>query len=787
MNSRVLQILEFEKIKDKLKSYCASTLGKTMVDVMPIYDDVISVQRALEETGEAHQSIVKNGNPPIYGVYEVRELLRFVEKGGSLTPQSLLDIADGLRAASAMNEYGKTMPVEGRLKDKTTLLGIYPWIIRAVEKSIVSADEISDDASPALRQIRRSIQIKEDSIREKLQSIIHSKAYEGQLQEQLITVREGRYVVPIRAEYKNRFQGVVHDQSGSGQTAYMEPLAVVKLNNDLRTLEGEEQEEIRRILRELSNMVLEEKDGIINNQDLMQSLDFAFAKAKMALEMDGNKPIPSEDSIIRLNNAKHPLLKVKKVVPINIELGANFSTLVITGPNTGGKTVTLKTVGLLQLMAQSGLFIPAEEGSKVGIFEEIFADIGDEQSIEQSLSTFSSHMINIVKIFSNLKSKNLVLLDELGAGTDPMEGAALAMAILEQLRVKGIFTIATTHYSQLKTYALTTECVRNASVEFDIKSLSPTYRLIIGTPGKSNAFEISKRLGLSVEMIEQAKKYIGEEERKMENLFANLEEDRLQMEQNKALLIKNKKEIEDLKNKLAEEVNKNKETRDKILEKAREEAKAVILETKAYSDELIRTLKNLDKLSAKDRARSIQRISQDLRRKEQEYRQEESAFLTKKTDSVIKDLKLGEEVEIITMGQRGFVVSLPDNQNNVMVQVGILKINTDLNTLRRVSVIQAQESSSTIGNVFREKAKIQLSNELDLRGKNVEEGILDIEKYLDDAAIVGLKEVQIIHGKGTGMLRKGLQEYLRKHPHVKSIRDGKFDEGGMGVTVVKLK
>ena len=558
------------------------------------------------------------------------------------------------------------------------------------------------------------------------------------------------------------------------------------MNNDLGLLKVE-QEEILRILAELSAEVYQEHDAIENNQRLLTDLDFIFAKAKLALDMEATRPLLHEQGHIDLIDAKHPLLNVKKVVPISISIGDGYSVLVVTGPNTGGKTVTLKTVGLMQIMGQAGLFIPCRENSKIGVFNEIYADIGDEQSIEQSLSTFSSHMSNIVDILKHVTSKDLVLLDELGAGTDPTEGAALAMSILEELRNIGVYTIATTHYSQLKTYALTTEQVKNASVEFDVRTLSPTYRLLIGMPGKSNAFEISRRLGLSEEVIEQAKSTIGIEEQKMEDLFSNLEKNRLLMEEHRRELEKNRNEIEKLKEKLAKETEKNKESREKIMQKAREEARDVIDETKAYADDIIRDLKKLERLSSKERARQIEKMQRGLREKSDQYAKDDSAFLRKTSDEIIHDLKLGEEVEIVTMGQRGYVASLPDNQNKVVVEVGILKINTDIKTLRRVESKEHKDRNASAAGVYRSKAQDYIPSEIDIRGKNIEEGMMEVGKFLDDALIVDLKTVEIIHGKGTGVLRKGIQDYLKKHPHVKSFRDGSFSEGGMGVTIVKLK
>ena len=600
-------------------------------------------------------------------------------------------------------------------------------------------------------------------------------------------MREGRYVVPIKQENKSYFPGLVHDQSSSGATLFVEPMAVVELNNELRELEIKEREEIQRILKELSELVAEEVQSIRNNQAILQKLDFIFAKGKLALDMNAIKPILNEEGYINIKKARHPLLNVKNVIPIDIYIGKDFNSLVITGPNTGGKTVTLKTVGLLTLMGQSGLHIPADFNSGLAVFQQVFADIGDEQSIEQSLSTFSSHMTNIVNILDNVQKNSLVLFDELGAGTDPTEGAALAMSILDYLLNLNIRTIATTHYSQLKVYALTTEGVRNASVEFDVETLSPTYRLLIGVPGKSNAFEISKRLGLQDYIIDYARNLVSKENIEFEDVLQAIDKDRKIIEENRVEAERLKSEVENLKEKLSMEKEKTKDAREKIILKAKEEARNILRNAKEESDVLVNELRQISHEIEKDRSKKIHESQERLKLKLDEVESSLSAnVLNVKSKEPPKNLKVGETVEVLSLNQIGNVLELPDENGNVLVQVGIMKVNVHISTLRRSEEEEAEKTQINTRRIIKSKSS-SVKNEIDLRGKTLDEALLDLDKYIDDVYIARLKEAYIIHGKGTGVLREGIKGYLKGHRHVKSFRIGKYGEGGDGVTVIELK
>jgi DNA mismatch repair protein MutS2 len=630
--------------------------------------------------------------------------------------------------------------------------------------------------------------MKNDSIRDKLNSIISSSNNKKYLQDSIVTIREGRYVVPVKQENRGNFPGLVHDQSSSGATLFVEPMAVVELNNELKELKIEEQHEIERILIELTNMIRERTNEIRNNQKILQRLDFIFAKGKIAVNMDGTKPILNDRGYINIKKGRHPLLDKKKVVPIDIYIGDDFRTLVITGPNTGGKTVTLKTVGLLCLMAQSGLHIPADHNSEVGVFNKIFADIGDEQSIEQNLSTFSSHMTNIVEILKNVEEKNLVLFDELGAGTDPVEGAALAMSILDYLYNIKVRTIATTHYSQLKIYALTKEGVENASMEFDVETLSPTYKLSIGIPGKSNAFEISKRLGLMDYIISHAQTLISKENVDFEDVLKTMDQDRKRIEENKLETERLKIEIERLKEELTDEKERTQEAKEKIIYKAKEEARNILRNAKEESDLIVSNLRNISNEIERERNIKIQEAQDKLKSKLNETEKDLSIkLLDVKSSNPPKNLKVGESVEILSLNQSGIVVSLPDDNGNLQVQVGIMKINVPVSSLRRIKENDSQKRTAVMTkNILKFKTQ-DIKNEIDLRGETLDEALLDLDKYLDDVYISGLKEIYIIHGKGTGVLRSGISDLLKSHKHVKSYRLGKYGEGGSGVTVVELK
>ncbi len=792
MEAKTYKVLEYDKIVKMLVEKAESQLGKNMAKNIKASSDIEEVEYMQRETQEALKLFIDKGTPPLYGIYDISHELKMAEIGGVLSPGSLLKISDSLRVSRNLKRYIKEVREQGKL-DCPIVQGLiedlrtFKTIEEEINNAIVGEDEISDNASGALRSIRRQIMNKNDSIKDKLNSITNSNKYKKYLQDSIVTVRDGRYVVPIKQEYKSYFPGIVHDQSSSGATLFVEPMAVVELNNELRELEIKEKEEIEKILRKLSNLVAEEASSIKNNQKILQRLDFIFAKGKLALEMNGTKPNLNNKGYINIKQGRHPLLKVDKVVPIDIYIGKDFNTLVITGPNTGGKTVTLKTVGLLTLMGQSGLHIPADFDSEIGVFDQVFADIGDEQSIEQSLSTFSSHMTNIVNILEKVDENSLVLFDELGAGTDPTEGAALAMSILEHLLKKNIRTIATTHYSQLKIYALTTEGVRNASVEFDVDTLSPTYRLLIGVPGKSNAFEISKRLGLQDYIINYAKTLVSKESVEFEDVLQAIDRDRKIIEENRFEAEKLKYEVEKLKEELSREKEKTKETKEKIILKAKEEARNILRAAKEESDNIIEELRQISQDIEKERSKKIYQSQEKLRLKLNEVENSISDdILNVKSNEPPKNLKIGDTVEVLSLNQKGTVLELPDEDGNVVVQVGIMKVNVHISTLKRAESDELDKGKVSTKNIIRTKSA-NVQKEIDLRGKTLDEALLDLDKYIDDVYLAGIKEAYIIHGKGTGVLRSGINSYLKRHKHIKSSRMGKYNEGGDGVTVIELK
>lgn len=792
MKEKTLKTLEYYKIVELLVERAESSLGKEKAKELKPSTDIDEIERLQIETEEAYSLLIKRGNPPLYGIHNIAPDVRRAKIGGVLTPDRLLKIADLLRVSRALKNYlreskddkASSYPIiEGLIGN----LEVFKHIEDEIDNAIVSENEISDNASPTLRSIRKQIASKNEAIRGKLNEIVNSPNYRKYLQDNIVTIRDGRFVIPVKAENRVNVPGLVHDMSGSGATLFIEPMAVVQLNNELRELELKEREEIERILKTLSELVAEEAEGIINNQKILQELDFIFAKGKLAMDMMATRPILNTRGYINIKKGRHPLLKVEKVVPIDVYLGKDFNTLIITGPNTGGKTVTLKTVGLLTLMAQSGLHIPADFNSEIAVFNQVFADIGDEQSIEQSLSTFSSHMVNIVDILENLEYNSLILFDELGAGTDPTEGAALAMAILDYLLKLNVRTIATTHYSQLKMYALTTKGVKNASVEFDVETLSPTYRLLIGVPGKSNAFEISKRLGLKEDIINYARTLISKENIEFEDVLQAIEKDRIAIEENRAEAERYRLEVEKLKEDLAREKEKTREMREKILQKAKEEARNILKQAKEEADNIVKELRVISEEIEKDRIKRIQEAQEKLKKKLEKAEAEvSSGIFNIKSNDPPKNLKVGETVEVLPYNQLGTVLEEPDENGNVKVQVGIMKITAHISTLRRSQKEEEARAKSSIKNIIGSKTK-DIKTEIDLRGKNLDEAFLELDKYLDDVYISGVKEISIIHGKGTGVLRDGIQKYLKSHKYVKSFRLGKYGEGGDGVTIVEMK
>ena len=792
MNDKTLRVLEYHKIIEKVAEKAESELGKEMVRNIRPSTDINEVQYLQNETEEALKLLIKKGSPPLYGIQDISRELKMAEIGGVLTPGGLLRVSDSLRVARGLKNYLKEARDQGVtdypiLQELIDSLRVFKEIEDEINNAIIGEEEISDNASPTLRNIRRQIINKNESIRNKLNSIISSQQYAKYLQDSIVTVREGRYVVPIKAENKRFFQGIVHDQSASGATLFIEPMAVVELNNELRELEMKEREEIERILRELTSLVADKVEHIRHNLKTLKRIDYIFAKGKYALEINGIKPILNREGYINIKKGRHPLLDPKKVVPIDVYIGKDFNTLVITGPNTGGKTVTLKTVGLLTIMAQSGLHIPAEFNSEIGVFDKVFADIGDEQSIEQSLSTFSSHMKNIVGILEEVGPNSLVLFDELGAGTDPTEGAALAMAILDHLLNMDIRTIATTHYSQLKIYALTTDRVKNASVEFDVETLSPTYRLLIGVPGKSNAFEISKKLGLQSYIIEYAKSLVSRENVEFEDVLQAIDRDRRVIEESKQEAEKLKEEVRRLKEELELEKEKIKSSREKIIIQAREEARRILRSAKEESEGIIKELRNISSEIERDKLIRIQDMQEKMRKNLDEVESQLSGdILNVKANKEIKNLKVGETVEVMSLKQTGTVLELPDEEGNVLVQIGIMKVKVNKSTLRRADQAEEEKAKTRTSKMIRSKSS-HVKNEIDLRGKTLDEALLELDKYIDDAYLAGLTEAYIIHGKGTGVLREGIKSYLKGHKHIKSYRTGNYNEGGTGVTVIELK
>ncbi|TCO73628.1 endonuclease MutS2 [Marinisporobacter balticus] len=792
MNERTLRVLEFQKIKDQLITYAESTLGKEWVEkIRPstVYEKIVTWQK---ETHEATSLILQRGSISLGGVHDLSYHLKRADIGSFLYPGQLLEVTDTLRAARRTKSFikearegeNKFSIIEGYVSSLFTFKSIEDRI----NECIVGENEISDHASFALKNIRRSIESKNSAIRNRLNSIIASSQNQKFLQDAIITIRQDRYVVPIKQEYRGNFPGLIHDQSSSGATLFIEPMAIVELNNALKELKLKEKVEIERILSELTALIGEKMQEIKSNQKILAILDFIFAKGKLAVKMNAVEPEMNKNGFIRIKNGRHPLLDQKTVVPTNIWIGDAFNTLMITGPNTGGKTVTLKTVGLLTLMAQAGLHVPADHETKLSVFEKVFADIGDEQSIEQSLSTFSSHMTNIVEILSDIDSNSLVLLDELGAGTDPTEGAALAIAILDHLYTLGVRTIATTHYTELKQFALTAKGVENASVEFNVETLSPTYKLLIGVPGKSNAFDISKRLGLSEYIIEKSRVLISREDIAFEDILTRIEKDKKIAEEERDEAVKLKLMIQSQKNEYDKKNEKLAIQRDKVLKEAREEARRLLKNAKVEADKIIKELRDLSKeQDEKDRNRKIEEARSGLKGKLNEMEEDlginmDVAINTKPP----KNLKVGDTVIILNLNQKGNVVSKPNANGDLTVQVGIMKVNVNIKNLRLEREEKENIQKTGMGKIAKNKAQ-SIRTSIDLRGQTLEEALLDTDKYLDDAYIAGLKEVTVIHGKGTGILREGIKKELKSHKHVKSFRDGAYGEGGTGVTIVELK
>lgn len=793
MNQKALETLEYRKIIAQLKREMGSAASAKLADELtPLTSEKI-IKEELRSTTEAVDLIVRKGPLPTGGLYDIREALLLAKKGGSLTMRQLLEVQNVLGISSEvvafMHDDG--LPELKYIGEMVDLIVEFTALEKDISRCILTEDEMADNASPKLKDIRRSIHQQNLAIKNKLSRIITSSSNKTYLQDAIVTMRDGRYVIPVKQEYRSFFPGMVHDQSKGGATLFIEPQGVVELNNKLRELEVEEQLEIARILAELSSRVAEHYREIRSNLELLTKLDFIMAKGKLSCKMHASEPKIDADGELRLISARHPLIEYKKAVPVDIRIGGDYRTLIITGPNTGGKTVSLKTAGLLVMMAQSGLHIPASHASTLPIFGEVFADIGDEQSIEQSLSTFSSHMKNIVSIIDKASYDSLVLVDELGAGTDPTEGAALAIAILERFYDSGALTMATTHYNELKKYALATSGVENAAMEFDVETLTPTYRLLIGVPGKSNAFEISKKLGLSESVIERASEHIKHGDMEFENVISSIEDDKRKAAADRLDAESMRAEIEERLKKLEEKEKAISEKRADIIAEAKREARELLRETKSAVKDVQKDLRRLQKSGAHTNLNTG--ALEKSRRKINEAEDLVSEKVVKQVNSepVSADtLKIGDRVKLLTIGQNGTILSLPDEKGNLMINIGALKVKARLQDLMLINEGKDRKpqakSSSKYGSLLRSKSS-SVSASINVMGKNLEDALADVEKYLDDVYMAGLDMVSIIHGRGGGILKDGIRQMLKRKKYVDSYGAASYNDGGEGVTIVRMK
>lgn len=789
MNYKSLTTLEYDKIIDRLVSFAASDKAKERLKKLVPMTDILDINAALSETSDALSRVYAKGAVSFGGVHDVGASVKRLEIGSSLNTVELLHISSLLTAAARVKNY---------YEDTTDSLTGYFHALEPltplnteIKRCILSEDEISDDASANLRSIRRQKVLAAERIHTELNKMLNSSSVRNCLQDFVITSRSGRYCLPVKAEYKSQVPGMVHDQSATGSTLFIEPAAVVKLNNDIRELELKEQAEIEAILAELSAKASEFTDELLTDFQVLTTLDFIFAKAQMSKQYKCSCPVMNTNNYINIKKGRHPLIDPHKVVPIDIYLGKDFNLLIITGPNTGGKTVSLKTVGLLTLMAQSGLHIPALDHSELAVFDNVFADIGDEQSIEQSLSTFSSHMTNTVSILKEADAHSLILFDEIGAGTDPTEGAALAISILNDLHKRGITTMATTHYSEIKVYALTTDGVENACCEFDVESLRPTYRLLIGIPGKSNAFAISKKLGLPDYIIKDASARMDADDVQFEDLLSDLEHSRITIEKERAEINAYKQEIQQLKDELKTKSDRLDERRDKILRKANEEAAAILKDAKEYADQTIKTM-NKHGMTVKELEKQRSAI-RDKMNKRQEKLSVQAAKPKAHKAHDISEFKVGTHVRVLSMNLIGTVTALPSPKGEITVQMGSLSTKTKINNLEILvgykdpeEAKKAPKGAGGSGKIKMSKAA-SISHEINLLGLTVDEAVAKLDKYLDDAYISRIPQVRIVHGKGTGALRNGVTAYLRGVPYIKSFRLGEIGEGDTGVTIVDFK
>ena len=791
MNEKALRILEYNKIIEKLTDCATSPMGKEMCKNLLPSTDLGEICQGQMETSDALSRIYAKGSVSFSGLRNIRDSLLRLKVGSSLSATELMHIASLLEAALRAKSYGRR---ETDDMSTDSLDGLFNAIeplspvCREIRRCILSEEEIADDASPGLKHVRRSIKLTNERIHSQLNTMVNSSSVSSMLQDNLITMRGGRYCLPVKAEYRSQIQGMIHDQSSSGSTLFIEPMAVVKLNNDLRELAAKEKEEIEKILAGLSNQCAECQEELSTNITVMAHLDFVFAKANLSRSYSGTEPLFNENGYINIKKGRHPLLDKKKVVPIDISIGKDYRLLIVTGPNTGGKTVSLKTVGLLTLMGQAGLHIPAFDHSELSVYEDVFADIGDEQSIEQSLSTFSSHMTNIVSIIDQSNYSSLVLLDELCAGTDPTEGAALAMAILKNFLRRDVTTMATTHYSELKVFALSTEGACNASCEFNVETLSPTYRLLIGIPGKSNAFAISSKLGLPDYMIDEAKKFIDVNDQSFEDLIADLETSRSTIEKERLEIEQYKAEVAGLKQKLETKQDNLSKQKERILREANEQARKILQDAKDYADQ---TIRDMNKLAAGKTGNM-----KELEKKRSAVRDKLSKAderLAMKKDQAKKnrpeDFHPGDSVRVLSMNIKGTITGKPNSKGQVAVQMGILKSMVSLTDLELLDeeVIKAPTLKKTGAGKIKMSKSASISTSLNIIGKTVDEAMPELDKYLDDAYLAHLNQVTIIHGRGTGKLRTAVHNKLKKCRYVKSYRLGTFGEGETGVTIVDFK
>lgn len=784
MKEKMFASLEFDKIKNILKTYAITFLGIEEIEQLQPSTNMDTVLKWQNETSEATSLILRKNDLPLSPISDITDLLKKVSACGVLTPKELLQIADVLRISRKLKLYSYNDKIEIlHLSDYFENLYVNKNVEEEIERSIKSEDEIDDRASKTLYDIRRKIADLELQIRDKLNDIIRTNS--KYLQDDVVTFRNDRYVIPVKQEFKNEVKGFIHDYSSTGSTVFIEPTVIFNKNNEIRDLKNEEKIEIDRILSLLTQMVIPIVEQIKYSLKNIGVIDFIFAKAKYGLAINAFKPNLNVDRYINLKNARHPLIDKDKVVPISVWIGDTFSTLIITGPNTGGKTVTLKTVGLLTLMAQSGMHIPASENSEIAIFENIYTDIGDEQSIEQSLSTFSAHMTNIVSILSNVTSNSLVLLDELGSGTDPVEGAALAMSILDNLHNVDCRTIATTHYSELKTYAIREQEIENASCEFNIETLSPTYKLLIGLPGKSNAFAISKKLGLSEDILEKANSYLSSENIKFEDVLSDMEFNRRSALEERELSKKMLSEATDTKKKIEDERKKLESRKDEILLKAKQEARDILLEAEEEANEIIKELTLLKKKSDSTTNKKAEEGRKRLKESIADI-QKDLTIPKKEVKEVLNhnDIVVGAKMYIPSLDQDVIIISKPDKKGNVLVQSGIVKLTIHISQLEKTTV-EDKKIKTAVNTYVKSKAQT-ISPEINLIGNTVDEATQTLEKYLDDAYLAGVGQVRVVHGKGSGALRNGVHKYLKSNPHVKSYRLGLYGEGDSGVTIVEL-